>query len=90
MLQNNKFKEAEYRENQIGSDFLSCPVDDGTFALNKQPEFLSTGRLFRLRISHNENLASLLFFSMQIYFVQNHSANGPGNRKSARTISHLI
>lgn len=73
MFQNTKFKEAEYRENQIGSDFLSCPVDDGTFPLNKPLEFLLMGRSYQLRISHSQ---SCIYVCMKIYFLSNYVAFG--------------
>lgn len=40
MFQNLKFKEAEYRENQIGTEFLSCPLDDCTHTVMQPLEFL--------------------------------------------------
>ena len=42
-MQENRFKEAEYRENQIGTEFISCPPDDGKSHYNVVTRVFITG-----------------------------------------------
>ena len=45
-----KSKEAEYRENQIGTEFISCPGEDSMMAFMQSQECSSTDKLHWQRI----------------------------------------
>ena len=69
----SKQKEAEYRDNQIGSDFTTCPEEECTPSLIQPSEFSSPGRSSLLIIFPTPNCTPC---PTQLHFIQIFTTSG--------------